>query len=346
MNLKLILLGVISLLANIGIVHADTQCPIVPTTSDDRRTNKNSLRIVQYNVEWLFVDHNSQSDCPGNGCTWKNQTEATTHLAQVSSVIKSLNPDIINFCELEGCDELNLVIDNLKDLSYKPYLKQGEDSATGQNVGMLTRIDPIVDLYRTEERVAYPIPGSKCGYTGAAGTSGVSKHYITEFKINNKNVAFIAAHLLAYPTDITRCAEREAQAQVLQKVIAGYASRDYEIIVMGDFNDFDGEVLDANNNKPTSQVLNIMKGNFGDYSGKYQLYSAAETMVQSTRYSDWWDQNNNGVSTPNEFSMIDHMLVTSYIRDNIVNSYIYHGYDEFLGTYNSDHYPVVIDLTF
>ena len=179
MNLKLLLLGIFSFFAGI---QGDTECPVVPTTSADRRTSKNTLRIVQYNVEWLFIDHYSQSDCPGNGCTWKNQTEATTHLAQVSSIIKSLNPDIINFCELEGCDELNLVIDNLKDATYKPYLRKGDDSATGQNVGMLTRIDPIVDLYRTEERYAYPIPGSKCGYTGAAGTSGVSKHYITEYK--------------------------------------------------------------------------------------------------------------------------------------------------------------------
>ena len=93
-------------------------------------------------------------------------------------------------------------------------------------------------------------------------------------------------------------------------------------------------------------MLNIMKGQYGDYAGKYQLYSVAETMIQSSRYSDWWDQNNNGVSSPNEFSMIDHMLVTSHIRDNIVNSYIYHGYDEYVGTYNSDHYPVVIELQF
>lgn len=345
MNLKyLFWLGCLHICSKIGVL-ADTECPVVPSVSADRRTNKNTVRIVQYNVEWLFIDHNSQSNCPGNGCTWKNQTEATTHLEHVSTVIKGLNPDIINFCEMEGCDELNLIIDNLKDNSYSPYLKQGADSATGQNVGMITRIDPIIDLYRTEERYAYPIPGSKCGYTGAASTSGVSKHYITEFKLNNMNIAFIAAHLLAYPTDATRCAEREAQAQVIQKVIAGYIGRDYEIIMMGDFNDFDGEVLDANNNKPISHVLDIMKGNVGDYAGKYQLHSVAETMTQSSRYSDWWDQNSNGVSSPNEFSMIDHILVTPHIRDSIVISYIYHGYEEFVGTYNSDHYPVVIDMT-
>jgi exonuclease III len=42
--------------------------------------------------------------------------------------------------------------------------------------------------------------------------------------------------------------------------------------------------------------------------------------------------------------MIDHILVTDAIRHNIFNAFIYHGYDEYCGKYNSDHYPVVIDL--
>ena len=162
-------------------IYADTECPIV-STLNDRRTNKKSLRLVQYNVEWLFVDYYSPMDCPGNGCTWHSVSEANTHLSYVSNVIKSLQPDIINLCEVEGCDELNMLVDQL-DNSYKPYLKKGTDTGTGQNVGMITRIDPLINLYRSEEKVAYPIPDSKCGSTSVTGTTGVSKHYITEFNI-------------------------------------------------------------------------------------------------------------------------------------------------------------------
>jgi len=333
---------------------ADTECPsvpvTVPTTSSDRRPSNNSLRIVQYNVEWLFMDYYSQADCPGQHCPWSNQSEATIHMNYVSNIVKILNPDILNLCEVEGCDELNILIDNLEsgltdtEKTYKPYLKQGTDSATGQNVGMITRIDPVMNLYRTDLRYDYPVPGSKCGYTGTPGTSGVSKHYITEFIVSSTKIAMIGLHLLAYPTDSQRCAEREAQAQVLQNIIYGYTSQKYEIIVLGDFNDFDGTVVDANNNLPISQVLDIMKGNAGEYIGKYQLFSVAETMVQDTRFTDWYDENNNCVSAPTEFSMIDHVLVSSYLLDRLNNSYIYHGYDEFCGKYNSDHYPIVIDF--
>lgn len=327
-----------------SFAFADTECPYV-TTIGDRRNNKDKLRLVQYNVEWLFIDYYSPMNCPGSGCTWVNESEAETHMDYVSKVVKQLNPDIINFCEVEGCDELNILKDKLDDNTYTPYLKKGTDTSTGQNVGMLTRVDPLVNLYRTELKYNYPIPGSKCGYTGSAGSSSVSKHYITEFKFNGYNIAFIAAHLLAIPTDPARCAQREAQASVLQNVIFGYVNKGYEIIMIGDFNDYDAEVLDVNNNKPTSRVLDILKGYQGDLSGLYELYNVAEEIVQNERYSDWWDSDNNcNTASEKDYSMIDHVLVTDAIRKNVANVYIYHGYDEYCGKYNSDHYPVVVDL--
>ncbi len=327
-----------------SVVLSDTECPVV-TTIGDRRADKNKLRLVQYNVEWLFIDYCSSSNCPGDGCSWKNQSQANTHMSYVSSVIKDLDPDLINFCEVEGCDELNILKGQL-DNSYTPYLLKGTDTSTGQNVGMLTRIDPIKTLYRTEVRYDYPIYGSKCGYTGS-GSTGVSKHYITEFKFNNMNIAFISAHLIAIPTDPSRCAQREAQASVLQPIIANYISKGYEVIMLGDFNDFDGLVLDVNNNKPISQVLNILKGKFGEYSEKYELISVADTVVQSERYSDWYDSDNNcNTASGKDYSMIDHVLVTSEIKRNIFDVFFYHGYKEYCGKYNSDHYPVVVDLYF
>jgi exonuclease III len=325
------------------IVFADTECPLV-SNIDDRRKDKSKLRLAQYNVEWLFIDYYSSMDCPGNGCTWKNLTEAQTHMDYVAKRITDINPDIINFCEVEGCDELNMLKDKL-DGSYVPYLKKGTDTGTGQNVGMLTRVDPLKSLYRTELKYNYPIPGSKCGYTGSVSSTGVSKHYITEFKFNGMNVAFISAHLIAIPTDSARCAQREAQASILQTVIFDYINKEYEVIMIGDFNDYDAEVLDMNSDKPTSRVLDILKGLQGDYAGKYQLYNAAETIVQNDRYSDWWDSDNNcNTASKYDYSMIDHVLVTDLIRKNIFNTFIYHGYNEYCGKYDSDHYPVVVDL--
>jgi exonuclease III len=332
-------------------VKADTECPVISQASvSDRRTNKTTFRLVQYNVEWLFIDYYSSANCPGNGCTWKTETDAQTHLSYVTNVLTELNPDLVNFCEVEGCDELNMVINEmeLKETNvYKPYLKKGTDTSTGQNVGMITKVDPLVSLYRTETKVSYPIAGSKCGYTGSPSTSGVSKHYITEYKFGDLKTAFIAAHLIAIPTDPARCAQREAQAQVLQYVIYDYFLKGYEIILLGDMNDFDAEVLDVNSDNPISKVLDILKGLDGEYKGKYILTNVASRIIQNERFSDWWDSDNNcETSSEKDYSMIDHVLVTSKINSKIINAFIYHEYREYCGKWNSDHYPVVIDFAF
>jgi len=337
--------GILFFLFFVGLTWANTECPYV-STIEDRRVDKTKFRLIQYNVEWLFMEYYSPSNCPGTGCTWANQTEAETHMNYVAKVVKQLNPDIINFCEVEGCDELNILKDILDDNSYTSYLKKGTDTSTGQNVGILTRVDPLVNLYRTELKYNYPIPGSKCGYTGSVGSSGVSKHYITEFKFNIYNIAFIAAHLLAIPTDPSRCAQREAQSSILQNTIYSYINKGYEVIMLGDFNDYDPDVLDINNNEPTSKVLNILKGIEGEFAGMYTLHNVAEELQEKQRFSDWWDSDNNcNTSSQNDYSMIDHVLVTDAIKHNILNAFIYHDYDEYCGKYNSDHYPIVIDFT-
>jgi exonuclease III len=336
---------VFSIFLFLSSVKCDTECPNV-VLSEDRRENKQSLRLVQYNVEWLFIDYYSAMDCPGDGCTWKTIDDAEKHLSYVSKVISELKPDIINLCEVEGCDELNEVKNYLDD-SYVPYLKKGTDTSTGQNVGMLTRIDPIVDLYRSEEKITYPISGTKCGSTSSSGTSGVSKHYITEFDLGVYKVALIGAHLLAIPTDPSRCVQREAQAQVLQNIVYGYIGRGYEIILIGDMNDYDGEILDMNDDKPTSRVLDIMKGLDGQKKGTYELTNIAVSIKKDERFTDWWDSDNNcNTTSQKDYSMIDHILVTDNVYSNIVNAYIYHGYDEYCGKWNSDHYPIVVDFEF
>jgi exonuclease III len=318
----------------------DTQCPNV--ISANVNGSQKNVRLMQYNVEWFFLK--TYNGCPGSSCTWQTLSEATTHMQYIADVVKEYNPDILNLCEVEGCYEL-AQLNGLLNNAYQPYLLFGTDTSTGQNVGLMTKLTPSANLQRSSETHAYPVTGSHCNYSGT-GSSGVSKHYYTSFQIEDLTVYLIGAHLLAIPTEPSRCASREAQASVLQKLIVDLLddSNDVGIILMGDLNDFDGIVLDSNDDIPTSNVLNILKGAAGDYAGTYTLETVAQKVSQTERYTDWWDPNGDCKSTANEMSMIDHVLMTPNLLDKVVNVFMPHPYSEYCGTYNSDHYPIVVDL--
>ena len=107
--------------------------------------------------------------------------------------------------------------------------------------------------------MSYPIASTTCNST-YTGSYGVSKHYISTFNVGGSKIAVFSMHLLAFPDDQNRCVQREAQATVMQQAITPYVNNGYEIIVIGDLNDFDSSVIDANGNKPISQVGDILRG--------------------------------------------------------------------------------------
>jgi exonuclease III len=301
------------------------------------------VRLMQYNVEWFFLK--TYNGCPGTSCTWQTLAEATTHMQYIADVVEEYDPDILNLCEVEGCYELGQ-LNGLLGNAYQTYLLFGTDTSTGQNVGLMTKWTPTANLQRSSATHTYPVVGSNCDYSGT-GSSGVSKHYYTSFQMGDLTVYLIGAHLLAIPTEPSRCASREAQASVLQELIVsllGSSSSEVGIILMGDLNDFDGIILDSNSDMPTSNVLNILKGAAGDYAGAYTLETAAQKVAQSERYTDWWDPNDDCKSSANEMSMIDHVLMTPNLLDKVVDVFMPHPYSEYCGTYNSDHYPIVVDM--
>lgn len=101
--------------------------------------------------------------------------DAKKHLQKITGVIEEVDGDIVNICEVASCYELQTIADSLPLLKYEPYLKYGSDTATGQNVGILTRVDPSEDLGFDRMKAEYPIAGSQCGYKGETRTKTVSK---------------------------------------------------------------------------------------------------------------------------------------------------------------------------
>jgi hypothetical protein len=156
-------------------------------------------------------------------------------------------------------------------------------------------------------------------------------------------IAMIGAHLLAYPDDPGRCVQREAQATVLRHVIEDYMADGYEIIVLGDFNDFENNPKDKNDNTAISQVLEILKGT----GTEHELTNVASILDKSERYSDWWDEDENCVYDDDELSLIDHVLLSPKLVDYVDQVFVAHNaWAQTCDTTYSDHWPVVVDFVF
>ncbi|KAF1325466.1 hypothetical protein FI667_g9176, partial [Globisporangium splendens] len=318
-------------------------CATAPATKGDRRTDKTQLKYSTYNTEFLFMQNLGALDCPGADCKWTTTTEAQNHIVQVAKIIKSLGSDIIQLTEVEDCTILNTLITqlvSLGDSTYKPYLVRGTDTATGQNVGLLTRVDPSTDLARSATAPSIPVSGSKCpSASGFSSTKSVSKNFYTTFNVAgfSKPITVIGAHLLANPEDKVRCFEREAQATALAALANAAVLNGNHVILSGDLNDWSSTVPDRNNNTPISGVLSILTG--------ANMVQTAANAAQSSRYTQWYDENNDCVYSTTEVSSLDHILVSKSLSSSVTSTVFNNNlYTTSCSGYNSDHYPVTITI--
>ncbi|GAB9474730.1 hypothetical protein Gpo141_00011848 [Globisporangium polare] len=330
---------------NADAMKADafTACPTAPATAGDRRPNKSQLTYATYNTEFLFLQGYGTLNCPGADCKWATATDAQNHIAQVAKIIKALDADILQMNEVEDCVVLNAVIAQLQllgDNTYQPYLVRGTDTATGQNSALLTRVDPAEDLQRTNTAVSLPVSGSKCpSASGYSKTKSVAKHFYTSFNVAgfSKPITVVGAHLLANPQDKVRCFEREGQATVLAGLTNAAVLNGHHTIFSGDLNDFSATIPDKNNNKPISGVLSILTGS--------SMVQVADKAPQSTRFTQWWDKNNDCVFASTEVSSLDHILVSKSLSASVSNvTFGNFLNDPSCGGYNSDHWPIKITI--
>jgi hypothetical protein len=115
-----------------------------------------------------------------------SKSEAKSHIEEIAKQLDELDADIFHLAEVEDCEALSLVKDAMQNgAQYKIFFVQGTDSATGQDVILLSRVDPSDKLWRTSARASYPLANSECGYDDAARDTAASKHLFAKFKVDN-----------------------------------------------------------------------------------------------------------------------------------------------------------------
>lgn len=305
----------------------------VSASAADRRPDAARLRIMSLNAEFLW-----DGEAPEEGQVsfpWKHAPdEAREHMREIADVIIAHDPDIVTLIEVENLDALQLLNTTfLAGRGYIAYLDKGIDTFTGQDVGILTRIDPVGDAVHYDDR------------RGRSGNTfkSVSKNCFATFDFPDRDVALIGIHLLARPLDGSRLHKRQAQADAVRSMAQELAGEGFELVVLGDFNDFDGVSgsRDHQDSMPITNVLEIVRA-LDPVDPNDDLGNVASLIAKSSRFTAHWDQNQNGaVDAPGELTSIDHILLSSWLFERVSEAIIPHAHDPLEVT---DHFPVVVEI--
>ena len=264
----------------------------------DRRSDRNRLVVMTFNGEFLW-----DGRPPEEGrvhFAWKNSpVEADERMQAIANIIAMHDPDIVNLVEVEGLAALkHLNSSFLAGRGYAAYLVKGKDTFTGQDVGLLTRIDPEDGAIKRDDR------------SGSSGSTlkSVSKNYFAKLDLGERKIALIGIHYLSRPLDSSRLHKRQAQADATLTKARELAAAGYDIIILGDFNDYTGEqaALDINDSAPITNVMARLQG-MDPAKPDDDLVNALRLVPKGQRYTTYWDRDEDSrIDEPQEYSAIDH----------------------------------------
>ncbi len=272
---------------------------------------------------------------------------------RVASVIEAMEPDVVNLLEAVSKESVDLLITILHEkglTEYKGYHIENSDNFTGFDVCVISKIalDEIdgktIRHFGFNEDHPYKESFYAKDESGTVRqrTSGISRHALYFMTVNGHKLGFLGLHLKAQPDDEPSNAQRTNETANAVKIINNeIVKRGYQPIVLGDLNDYDPDVPDADDSRNTmTKVLKSLKDYDSAKAGD-ELGNAAEKIKRAAdRYTNWWDRNENGVQDPEDVkSMIDHILLPKSMMPMIQRTLIFHNNNDV-----SDHWPVFVEL--
>jgi hypothetical protein len=161
--------------------------------------------------------------------------------------------------------------------------------------------------------------------------------------VGDLRLGVLGLHLRAQPLSLEPQPTRQAQADAASRIARELSRRGYSVIVLGDFNDFDGapESLDRLGDTPITDVLAKIR-TMDPAVPDDDLVNAASFLPREQRSTCFWDKNKNDrVDDPEEFSSIDHVLLSPDLARRVEWVRIPKDYDPREVT---DHFPVIVRL--
>jgi hypothetical protein len=117
--------------------------PSPAAAQQDRRPDDAVLKIMSFKAQFLWDGKVLEEGTSEVVLPWKHsEAEAEAHMDDVARVSIQNDPDVIILVEVENRAALTTLNDRLlTGRGYEAYITQGQDTYTGQDVGLLTCVD-------------------------------------------------------------------------------------------------------------------------------------------------------------------------------------------------------------
>tara|TARA_R110001592_G_scaffold175466_5_gene414750 strand:+ start:74786 stop:75673 length:888 start_codon:yes stop_codon:yes gene_type:complete len=196
------------------------------------------IRAMTINTEWLWTPFDKKVDGRLKYLRDMSEVDYLAEIAFYKRQIQAKNIDIVSLSEIENEQVANELVREL-GADWKVYFKQGRDTATGQDVAIISSL-PYVEESLTD----FNFPAGFIAGEGKA--KKLTKIVGAQFWLKDKKakgglkqkLGVITAHLLSKRNENNKKAtNREKQALGLKQAIDRFRAETDALLVLGDFND-------------------------------------------------------------------------------------------------------------
>lgn len=187
------------------------------------------LRVMALNAEWLWTPHDGKADGEQVRQRDPSAQDYARELDFYVSLIRQHEVSLVALSEIEHGDVAADLAQRL-GAPWQSHFLQGRDTATGQDVAILSRITVIPGSVTTLDFPEGRLPGDRKG-------KRLSKFLALQLELEGQKVGILTAHLLSRRNDnAKKTLDRQRQAHAIVDAVRHMRQHTSRIILLGDMN--------------------------------------------------------------------------------------------------------------
>ncbi|TNC80167.1 MAG: hypothetical protein C9356_15470 [Oleiphilus sp.] len=201
----------------------------------------NRLGVLSINAEWLWTPNDGNVDGEVVRVREPGPERYQAELIFYKDLIRRTGAGIVALSEIEN-EQVATDLAQLLGSPWRAYFKQGRDTATGQDVAILTSLPVPPESVTDFGFPAGRLPGDR---KGKRLSKVLGLQVVLQDKERNQekiHIDILTAHLLSKRNDsVSKRRNRLRQSHALLSILSGLSDR---VLLVGDLNDFlDSPVL-------------------------------------------------------------------------------------------------------